>query len=754
MANKTKKEKEEKKPARKGNAADKGIKERLDETKKPAPYTPNETQRAVSKYVEKRVGEMIEFRTNLKVEGRWREADEEYVPHELDFGTTRKRFETDQDTGLRSRMVPVGDVTQQWRQASSAPVLLAKIQTALSLIIDNMPEADLVSLSKKYQATSEVAYSMWKRNWSITGAKDKLKLAAFNQFKYGWVPQRTYPRKVKYPKSVLVEKDTDNPENDRYEEKEIVWFNDVDREPLNVYRTWLDEMTKPYDQYSMNECYYEVDYTYDSFKVEFGHYPESECVPRDSYMHRSEQETKTRLGGAVRDASNIESKMRKDVVTVGFFESRHKDLYVIYIPLHKIVVYASPLPNDDGYLSVTHTMYLLRNAKIPYGVSLWEIIRQNKALYDKMKNMTMDQLVLSIMKFGFYSGTNPNVGDGKMEIIPGQARQLTSSTGKPEVNWMEIPGPGDDSWKGLESIQAMMDDDSGITPTMEGEIQGKTLGETKLAEERALRRMKTPVENLAWLIEQDAYVSLSWMSQIYSIPQIMQFEDEDEMKKFEQEEQVEHYKVFQKEGADGEGQGPIEAHYLPQIALHLEGRDGKLEESKHSKFFQVGKDLMPNQMKWRGIFKVIPRSVMNSSQELLKALKMEIFNILVPILGNPPMMFAKAAKQLLAANEEDYKDWLPDQWVQYLDNPQAAQQMEQAAQQQGAQGAGGAQGGAPAGGAAPMPNGGGNAPVMAPGAPSMQAQGGTAPVAPAQKVVPGNQITPAKQSTSLFIKRK
>jgi hypothetical protein len=44
--------------------------------------------------------------------------------------------------------------------------------------------------------------------------------------------------------------------------------------------------------------------------------------------------------------------------------------------------------------------------------------RQNKTLYDKMKNMTMDQLVLSIMKFGFFSGTNTALGDGKIEIVP------------------------------------------------------------------------------------------------------------------------------------------------------------------------------------------------------------------------------------------------------------------------------------------------------------------------------------------------
>ncbi len=144
-------------------------------------------------------------------------------------------------------------------------------------------------------------------------------------------------------------------------------------------------------------------------------------------------------------------------------------MYAITIPKDDIVLYLSPLPNDDGYLSITQTLLILRKSNLPYGISLWEIIRQNKSLYDKMKNMGMDQLVLSIMKFGFFAGTNTALGDGKVEIVPGQARQLTSSTGKAEVNWMEIPGPGEEFWKGIAAVEQMMDDESGITAMLEGE---------------------------------------------------------------------------------------------------------------------------------------------------------------------------------------------------------------------------------------------------------------------------------------------
>ncbi len=319
---------------------------------------------------------------------------------------------------------------------------------------------------------------------------------------------------------------------------------------------------------------------------------------------------------------------------------------------------------------MTHTLWILRKSNLPYGVSLWEIIRQNKTLYDKMKNMTMDQLVLSILKFGFFSGTNTAVGDGVMEIVPGQARQLTSSTGKPEINWMEIPGPGKDAWTGLEAVTKMMDSESGIVPTLEGEVTGKTLGEILHAKEAALKRIKVPVENIAWLIEQDAYLTLSWMSQVYAIPTVQEFADTAELQAFNQSNEMKQSQLFATKQPDGTLTGPYEAHYLPQMALHLEDSDGQLVESKESKFFQVGTDIKPGQLRWKGIFKVIPRSIVDNSQTLVKAAKSEIFNMLVPLLSQDPKIAAKPASQILKVWEEDPEDWLPDSWIQYLDSGQ------------------------------------------------------------------------------------
>lgn len=617
-------------------------------------YNPSEDENILQTFVDKRKTQMQDFRTSLGIEKEWREADIEYIPHELEFGTPRKRFETDQDTGLRSRMVPIGDQTQNWRSNASATTLLEKIQTAFSIVIDQNPEAMLTALSRKYEDTTQLAYSLWKRNWSITDGKQVLKLFVFDLLKYGWGIGRSYPCKISYTKQILTEYDSEDPEKNKYENKELTWFNDVQKQRLSPYKTWIDEQTKPYDVYSTNDWYFEMDFSYDDAKVEFGHYKNFEFVKPDSKVT---YELEGKPATPEREKENLSE--RNDIVTIGFYENRAKDLFVIWVPSDKIILKNCPLPNDDGMLSLWQTPWILRSADVPYGISLWKIIKQDKELYDKYNNMTADQLVLSIMKFGFHTGTSGVLGDGNINIIPGQSRQITNG----KFDWMEIPGPGKEAFDGLEYQKKSMDKSSGITPTIEGDLTGKTLGEIQLAREAALKRMKVPIDNIAWAIEQDAYLTLSWMKQVYSTPEVREFADEAEIAAYEATNNVQHNELFQQMDPMSGEQTGITATFLPELSLNLEVRDGKLFESEKSKFFQVGKDIQPEQLKWKGIFKVIPRSIIGTSQVILKQTKTEMANMLIPLFAQPPELVKKAAMQILKINEEDPLDWLPESWL-------------------------------------------------------------------------------------------
>lgn len=695
-----------------------------EEKKEEKEYKPNPDKVKMGKFLEKRTGEMKEYRRNLKVEDDWKEADEEYIPSKIPLKTDRKRFEQNQDTGLRSKLVRVSTDEEGWRSDISDPTLLSKIQTAISIIIDRDPRAVLTALTKKFEKTSELANSLWKRNWKVSGSKQVLKLFCFDLAKYGWAVGRTYPSFIKYDKKILTEYNQENPEKSKWEDKELVWYNDIAKQRLDPYRTWIDEMTKPYNSYSMNECYYELDYSYDTAKIEFDKYKDFDAIGT-SAKHID-------LEGLSKEQKKQSEKERKDIITFGFFESRIKDLYAIYVPSKKIVLHYSYLPNDDGLLSLWHSLWILKDSNNPYGISLWKIIKGKKELYDKMSNMTMDQLVLSILKMFFYTGTTDIFGEGTIKITPGKGKQIQNG----DIKWLDVPTPGKEAWEGLKFLKSGMDDDSGITPTLEGEITGKTLGEVLHAKEASLKRLKVPVDNISYAIQQDAYLSLSWMEQIYSTPEIKNFANATELMAYEKESGLTHNQLFGRENKETGEVDEYKATFLPELSLNLEEKEGQLYESKESRYFQVGKDIPVENLRWKGLIDIVPTSILAPSEELEKQRKAEVFNLIVPLLPMPPELVLKPSKQLLKANDEDPEDWLPDAWLElekgtakqqlFVDNPETQQQ-----------------GIFPQGGGATPPQG-------ATGSNTMQSQMGTAPNQGSPTVVPGNQIQQGAQKGGIM----
>lgn len=635
------------------------------ETKKE--FQPSDTEKVLSKFVDKRVQEMQDYRKSLKIEKMWKEADKEYIPSDLTdvMNNPRKIFEADQETGLRSRLIPVGQDEENWRNTGSDPMLLVKIMSAMAVIIDKNPEAVLTAMTKKYEGTSALIHAVWKRSWEITNSKENLKLFVLNLCKYGWSAGRTYPKIVKYTKSILEESDGDDK---KYIEEERILYNDLCRETLDPRYVWIDEMTLPYNPLSMNDWYYEVELGYDAAKAEYGKYPNFE-----KYVNKttSSKGSSTDDDNLKRDPTEEPEKKRDDIVRLGFYENRLKDIFVIRDCTNKAVIYNAPLPNDDGMLSLWHTMWILRSSTSPYGISLWEIIRNDKQLYDKLSNMTMDQLVISIYKMFFFTGTSTTLGDGKIRIKPGYGKQIING----DVKFLEVKGPGQESWEGLRYTKSRADDNSGITPTLEGEVTGKTLGEIIQAKEQSMKRLKLPLENISDAIEQDAYISISWASQIYSTPEIKEFTTINQIAAYEEENQIKAGGVYEQFDENEEQQfdevgNPIpqdptgyKAAFYPQLALHLEDSEGKLEESKDSKFFQVGDKIKSSMLKWKGIFRVMPRSILAPSLELEKMRKMELFNIIVPLLGMPKELYGKSVNQIIKVNEEDPEDWLPDAWL-------------------------------------------------------------------------------------------
>jgi hypothetical protein len=105
-------------------------------------------------------------------------ADREYKPKDLLETSSVASLVTvaDEESGSDSSNATIVDVSlaadkANWRSSISEPTLLVKIQTALSILIDQNPEAVFNTDIEKYQKRNNIGKALWKRNWEITALK-------------------------------------------------------------------------------------------------------------------------------------------------------------------------------------------------------------------------------------------------------------------------------------------------------------------------------------------------------------------------------------------------------------------------------------------------------------------------------------------------------------------------------------------------------------------------------------------------------
>lgn len=623
-------------------------------------------QRESFNFVKGRIENLKEARIEqhgFNPETIWSDADRDYVPHRL-RGKGKKAIVTDEDKGWRGVLVNLGE--SNWQSDVSQPNPFVKIQIALSILIDQNPEGVFSAASKKFQATTELMKQLYKRSWETARSKQQLKLFVFSLAKYGWAVGRTYPLRITRKVSNLTAFDQENPDKSKYEEKEVVEYNDIFRENLDPWNCWIDDMALPDNQFSVRDWCWRKVYSLESFKEEFGNWKLANVV---------------QPGGIITD--RLDSKdnrgktyKEKDLVEVYFYENRIKDLFVVIA--NGVPVVLSPLPISDSRglkkLSLWQTYWNLRSATCPLGIGIYEAMRYDQNLTDKIRNMTIDQLVLSIYKMFFFQGTQSLTETGDIRIVPGQGRQVLDPK---NINWLEVPGPGKEAWEGLDRFKKDLDESSGIGDPLLGVITGKTAFEIAQAKEAALKRLKNPLENITDALNTEAYITVALAQLIYSIPEIYEIADpvliEDYLKEIDSDSQLYERDVKLNEET-GEETDVFRAKVFPEFPLNLDEDDkGNLIETPDTRFFRV----KPGSLAWEGVINIRAQSVLTPSKQLDKTLDMEMYQMLIPLFGNPPELYAKIAKNIVKLYEKDPKDILPDLWLQEPEQLQAMRQAQE-----------------------------------------------------------------------------
>ena len=578
----------------------------------------------------------------------WKSADIAYVPHRVTKSVSKKTLVSDDELGWRSKPINL-QADDEWQEDSVPPNPYIKIQTAMGIIVDRNPSAVMSPAAKKYMNNTVLMKNLYEASWDIAGSrKAMLKPFVFNCSKYGIGIGRTFPLTIKRDVRNLDEYHPEDTKKNKYTESSQVYFSDVFRESLSPWQVWLDDGGIVGNFFSFNDVIFYKDYEWHKLKSQFGHLQNFPSVKPVLKILTDEHELVSSDSYAGTAKKNAKLQER-----VWFYENLELDLFVVETE-DGVVLVNEPMPQTpkNKRLSVYSSPWTMRDDKTPYGIGVYEAMRSDQKMYTKYRNMTMDQVVLSIYKEFFYTGTETLEGDGQMVTRPGKGRQVSDAK---NIKWNEIPGPGEDAWKSLDYMMARIDDVTGISKSLQGEITGSTAFEISQARESALKRMKIPLEHITDALESEAYISCGLIEDIYSVAKIKLLSDD---------RYIEPFEIDQYETQDGEqlmeGRDYEKEYKEPQLNLQRDEKTGELKKSQTKSFFK----LKPDDFPWEGVIKIVGQSIIANSELLDRTTTVELMNIVVPLFAGPREIGEKPAREIVKAYNKDPEDILPDAWLQ------------------------------------------------------------------------------------------
>lgn len=644
----------------------------------------NKKEKEQFEFVKLRIQELQKVRKNhygVDLDKLWADADKDYVPHRLGGGGKKVLVENDETSGWRgtSSLVRLGE--NNWQSDVSQANVFVKIQTAMATLVDQNPTGVLTALTKKFQATTELIRQLYQRSWEYDRSKEQLKLFVFNLSKYGWAVARTYPLRIEHKVKVLVTINQEDPSKNVYEDRTVVEFNDIHRENLDPRNVWIDDMARPNNPRSLKDWAWRKVYDVDTAEEEFGKYSLFEKAKKASGITT---ETINEINTENKQTTTDSSRLME----VFFYENRIRDIFMVIINDVPVVIEPLPISTAKGTkkLSLWQTYWMLRHGESPYGVGLYEAVRYDQSILDRFRNMTIDQLTLSIYKMFFYQGTQNLQDTGQIKIQPGVGKQVLDPK---NINWLEVPGPGKDAFEGIKMLKEDVNEASGITAPLMGEITGKTAFEIAQAKESALKRLKNPLSNILEALNEEGYITIALIQLLYSTPETYEIADLTLIEAYLKETGGDEELYHRENSVDEQGieQSTFTAKVYPEFPLNLETDEAdNLVETEETKFFRI----KPRFLEWDGIINIKAQSILTPSKQVDKALDLEMYNILIPVLqgmaqermmrqqmGMPNSVSAlttgKTAISIIKLYDKDPKEIIPDEWFNDAAPPQATQ---------------------------------------------------------------------------------
>lgn len=595
---------------------------------------PKEYEEAHTFFLERKQ-ELQDFRSNIKgldLETKFNEAEKNYLPHRVTVKSPRKID-------------------------NSQPNLYIKVQTALSIVLNTSFDATFSPGAEKFRKTNNFIKGlvMYSLDPAVTSTRQQYFNAAFNVCLHGSGGLQTYRR--------YMERDVYGPDNKT--KVLMVDKDEIDAEALHPKDYWIDDMARPGDRDSHNDWLKRRVYSFRTFKRKF---PDRLFPAFKDIMPGGNIEQHLNMGSGKQT-----QRPTKNQIEVYFYENRAEDMWII--EANKVCNF-SPLPYASKNISLSHGIWTLRTTETAYGLGIWEIIEQDQQLIDMVRDMTLEQLILSIFSVIFHDGSN-KIDEAKLKIEAGRFLKFLSPE---KLKQFQLNPPGANEIAFIEKFQQDMDDASGISKTLSSASEDKTAFQANLNQEAALRRLRTPSNNLKELFEWELSNRVPMIQQVYSIPKLKHITDVEEMEKAQKEldeGKLEASDVY----VDQEDNMFLKT--FREVPMNLkEQPDGSYSPTEETNFFVV----RPTLLEWRGTIRIDIKSLLISSEELDKQDKTSLSAFLSPFIQQMAQMptlaqyYVPYLRPIILAYKQEPEEWIPPQFMKiYKDAMLAMAQEEDAA---------------------------------------------------------------------------
>lgn len=614
---------------------------------------------------------MQEFRKNCygtAMEQIWTTIADAYVPSSPDalriFG--EYQLGTDGSAVLDTLLASSAESSEIYDLKE--PLVAVKLHTALSILTHRTPDLRWDSENAKYEKNVPVLNALRKHDWSDDQTKGQYIMMWFYDVLFGTTFWRRYYEKLERSAFFTTSVNLADGSSEE-EERTVVEFDGITAEALSPLQVWIDENTSPLSPRSMRNVLYRKTYTYDNFIRRFS------GVQTEAWLLAN-------VKPSTPDPEGMKPRHEKDMgtnmVTCYYYEDKDLDLY--YVVANDVEVVKEHLPWNHKELSVQMGIWMPRGEKNPYGLGPIELMMEDKRALDEFKSMTFTQAKFSIYKAMFYTGTLGSEGEGgDFKVRPDHAYKMNSNE-KP--TFMEVPGPGEDSWRAIGSLRERIDDASGINRPLGGEIvKSTTAFQTDLAKDAALARMSVPIDNIASLLVRDAYLMLELQRQHYTLPEIEELVKPEDVIAVQEELEAAarsgspvDYDLWVDETPQEEDPEALPKFYkgtYRSAQLNVErSADGAYTPSLGKASVVLTSELFA----WKGKFFVVTDSMLSITPSLDSQRKLEAYNMLIPMFEKPPQMVAKPARELAKLYGLDYRDVFPQEWLVYLESLDTGQQ--------------------------------------------------------------------------------